>query len=76
MKEKNMATKCKIFVTVTSHLIDFCKDKYDIQTRNTQVIINVKEYIWLLNINTCDCHLKLLKGSIQRNVFCKKDKWL
>ena len=45
----NKVAKFK-YVTVPLHLIDICKYKNEYQTRNTSVIIDVKEQIWLSNV--------------------------
>ena len=38
-----MITKCKVIVTVTLHLLGIWKNKYDCQTSNIYVIIDVKK---------------------------------
>ena len=39
---------------------------YECQTGNTEVIIDIKEQIWLLNKNICDCH-----SVLQRRYHCE-----
>ena len=43
----DMAVNCQILVTVNKHFIGICKKKYDCQTRNTQLIMDVNGQIWL-----------------------------
>ena len=45
-----MAAKCKVFIKYGKTLWAFVKKKYDCKTWNTKGIIDVKEHIWLTNV--------------------------